>query len=56
MLLKPAAQKLKKILDSLMRSSRGVITPGRLPVELWSRSIATSLRVFDLVLCKALFL
>jgi hypothetical protein len=34
MLLKPAAQKLKKILDSSMRCSRRAITHGRLPVEL----------------------
>jgi hypothetical protein len=52
MLLKPAAQKLKEILDSSMRSPRRVITPGRLPVELWFRSAAVSLRVFALVFCK----
>jgi hypothetical protein len=55
MLLKPAAQKLKKIWDSSMRSSRLAITPGQLPAELWSLSAAISLRVFDLVLCKTLF-
>jgi hypothetical protein len=52
MLPKPAAQKLKKIWDSLMMSSRWAITPGRLPVVLWSRSTATLSRVFDLVFCK----
>jgi hypothetical protein len=52
MLLKPAAQKLKKIWDSLMRSSRQAITPGRLPVELWCLSAAMLPRVFDLVFCK----
>jgi hypothetical protein len=55
-LLKPAAQKLKKIWDSSMRSSRRAITLGRLPVELWSRSTSISSRVFDLVLCKILFM
>jgi hypothetical protein len=45
MLLKPAAQKLKKIWDSSMMSSRWAITPGRLPVELWSFSAAISWRV-----------
>jgi hypothetical protein len=34
MLLKLAAQKLKEILDSSMRSSKRAITPGRLPLEL----------------------
>jgi hypothetical protein len=38
-----------------MRSYRRAITPGRLPVELWSLSAAISLRVSDLVLCKTLF-
>jgi hypothetical protein len=42
MLLKPAAQKLKKIWDSSMRISRRAITPGRLPVELWSLFAAVS--------------
>jgi hypothetical protein len=55
MLLKPAAQKLKEILDSSMRSSRRAITPGWLPVELWCRSAAVSSRVFALVFCKTLF-
>jgi hypothetical protein len=55
MLLKPAAQKLNKIWDSSLRSSRLAITPGRLPVELWSHSAAISSRVFDLVLYKTLF-
>jgi hypothetical protein len=55
MLLKPAAQKLKKIWDSSMRSSRLAITPGRLPMELWSRSAAILSRAFDLVFCKTLF-
>jgi hypothetical protein len=52
MLLKPDAQKLKEILDSLMRSPRRAITPGRLPVKLWSLSAAMLSRVFDLVFCK----
>jgi hypothetical protein len=34
----PAAQKLKEILDSLMRSSRRAITPDRLPMVLWCLS------------------
>jgi hypothetical protein len=34
MLLKPDAQKLKKIWDSSMESSRRTIALGRLPVEL----------------------
>jgi hypothetical protein len=55
MLLKPAAQKLKEILDSSMRSSRRAITPGRLPMELWCCSAIVSLRVFTLVFCKTLF-
>jgi hypothetical protein len=32
-----------------------VITPGRLPMELWCLSTVVSSRVFDLVFCKALF-
>jgi hypothetical protein len=32
-----------------------VITPGRLPVELWCCSAAVSSRVFALVFCKTLF-
>jgi hypothetical protein len=32
-----------------------MITPGRLPVELWSLSAAVSSRVFNLVFCKTLF-
>jgi hypothetical protein len=36
--LKPAAQKLKKIWHSSMRSSRRAITTSRLPMELWSLS------------------
>jgi hypothetical protein len=32
-----------------------VITPGRLPVELWCRSAAVSSRVFALVFYKTLF-
>jgi MFS-type transporter involved in bile tolerance (Atg22 family) len=52
MLLKLAAQKLKKIWDSSMRSSRRAITPGRLPVELCCLSAAMLPRVFDLVFCK----
>jgi hypothetical protein len=54
-LCKPAAQKLKKIWRSSMRSSRWVITLGRLPVELWCCSAAVSSRVFALVFCKTLF-
>jgi hypothetical protein len=52
MLLKPAAQKLKKIWDSSMWSSRRAITPGRLPVELWWLSATMLSRVFDLVFGK----
>jgi hypothetical protein len=55
LLYKPAAQKLKEILNSSMRSSRRVITPGWLPVELWYLSAAMLLRVLDLVFCKTLF-
>jgi hypothetical protein len=55
LLYKPAAQKLKEILDSSMRSFVLTITPSRLPVELWCRSAAVSSRVFDLVFCKILF-
>jgi hypothetical protein len=55
MLLKPVAQKLKETLDSMMKSSRWVITPGQLSVELWCRSAAVSSRVFALVFCKTLF-
>jgi hypothetical protein len=55
MLLKPAAQKLKEVLDSSMRSSMRAITPGRLPVELWCRFAVVSSRVFALVFCKILF-
>jgi hypothetical protein len=55
MLLNLAAHKLKEILDSSMRSSRWVITPGRFPMELWCRSTAISSRVFALVFCKTLF-
>jgi hypothetical protein len=53
---KPAAQKLKEILDSLMRSSRRTITPGRLPVVLWCFSAAMLSRVLDLVFCMTLFM
>jgi hypothetical protein len=52
LLYKPTAQKLKEILNSLMRSSRRVITPGRLHVVLWCLSAAMLPRVFDLVFCK----
>jgi hypothetical protein len=52
LLYKPAARKLKEILDSLMRSSRRAITPGQLPVVLWCLSTAMLPRVFDLVFCK----
>jgi hypothetical protein len=51
----PAAQKLKKIWDFLMGSSRQAIVPGRLSVELWSLFAALLPRVFDLVFCKTLF-
>jgi hypothetical protein len=51
----PAAQKLKEILNSLMRSSRRAITPDRLPLVLWCLSATMLLRVFDLVFCKTLF-
>jgi hypothetical protein len=39
-LAKTIAQKLKKIWDSSIMSSRRAITPGRLPIELWSLSTA----------------
>jgi hypothetical protein len=55
MLLKPAAQMLKKIWDSSMRSSRQAIALGRMPVELWCRFATVSSRVFVLVFCKTLF-
>jgi hypothetical protein len=55
LLYKPAAQKLKKILDSLMRSSSRAITPGRLPME-WCLSAAMLSRVLDLFFCKTLFM
>jgi hypothetical protein len=42
MLLKHAAQKLKKIWDSSMKIFMRAITPSRLPVELWSLSAAVS--------------
>jgi hypothetical protein len=56
LLYKPAAQKLKEILDSLMRSSRQVITHGRLHMELWCLSAAMLSRVLNLVFCKTLFM
>jgi hypothetical protein len=56
LLYKPAAQKLKEILDSLIRNSRRAITPGQLPVELWCLSTAMLSRVLDLVFCKTLFM
>jgi hypothetical protein len=49
------ALSLKKIWDSSMRSFRRAITPGQLPVELWSLSTVVSSREFDLVLCKTIF-
>jgi hypothetical protein len=55
LLLKPTAQKLKKIWSTLMRSSRRANTPGRLPMELWHLSAVMLLRVFDLVFCNTLF-
>jgi hypothetical protein len=54
LLYKPAAQKLKEILDSFMRSSRRAITPDRLLVVLWCLSAAMLSRVLDLVFCKTL--
>jgi hypothetical protein len=56
LLYKPAAQKLKEILYSLMMSSRRAITHGRLLVELWCLSAAMLSRVLDLVFCKPLFM
>jgi hypothetical protein len=50
-----AAQKLKKIWSTLMRSSRQAITTGRLPVELWCLSATMFPRVFNIVFCKTLF-
>jgi hypothetical protein len=38
-----------------MRSSRRAITPGQLPVELWSLFTGVSLRVVDFVFCQTLF-
>jgi hypothetical protein len=55
LLLKAAAQKLKKILDSSMKSSRRAITSSRMHVELWCHSATILSRVFDLVFCKTLF-
>jgi hypothetical protein len=55
LLYKPAAQKLNEILDSLMKSSRRAITPGRLPMELWCLFTAMLSRVLNLVFCKTLF-
>jgi hypothetical protein len=55
LLLKPAAQKLKKTWSTLMWCSRPAITTGRLPVELWSLSVAMLPRVFDLVFCQTFF-
>jgi hypothetical protein len=55
LLYKPTAQKLKEILDYLMRSSWRAITPGRLPMKLWCLSVAMLSRVLDLVFCKTLF-
>jgi hypothetical protein len=51
LLYKPAAQKLKENLDSLM-SSRRSITPSRLSVVLWCLFVVMLSRVFDLVFCK----
>jgi hypothetical protein len=56
LLYKHVAQKVKEILDSLMRSSRRAITPGRLLVELWCLSAAMLSRVLNLVFCKTLFM
>jgi hypothetical protein len=55
LLYKPATQKLKKIWDSSIRSSRWAVTPGRLPVDSWCSSTVVSSRVFALVFCKILF-
>jgi hypothetical protein len=55
LLYKLAAQKLKKIWDSSMRSSRQTITPSWLHVELRSLSTVVTSRVFALVFGKTLF-
>jgi hypothetical protein len=55
LLLKLAAQKLKKNWSTSIWCSRRVINPSRLPVELWCRSATLLLRVFILVFCKTLF-
>jgi hypothetical protein len=55
LLYKPAAQKLKKIWSIMIWSSRWVIAPDRLPVQLWCLSAAMLPRVFDLVFCKTIF-
>jgi hypothetical protein len=52
---KPASQKLKKIWCSAIWSSRRMIAPGRLLVELCCLSAAMLPRVLDLVFCKTLF-
>jgi hypothetical protein len=38
-----------------MRSFKRAITPGHLPMELWSVFTVVSLRVFTLVFCKTIF-
>jgi hypothetical protein len=55
LLLKPAAQKLKKTWSTMIWSSRRVIAPGRLSVELWCLFVVMLPRVFALVFCKILF-
>jgi hypothetical protein len=56
LLLKPAAQKLKKIWSAITWCSRGAMATHRLPVQLWCLSAAMSSRVLDLVFCKTLFM
>jgi hypothetical protein len=51
LLYKPAAQKLKENLGSLM-SSRRAITSSQLSVVLWCLFVVMLSRVFDLVFCK----
>jgi hypothetical protein len=45
LLYKPTAQKLKEILDSLMRSSRHAITSGRLPAYHFHCNASESVRL-----------
>jgi hypothetical protein len=55
LLLKPAAQKMKKMWSYSIWCSRQVIATSRLRVELWCLFAVMLLRVFDLVFCKTLF-